>query len=122
MAPRDEDMKPSCELSGEQIASRLVGLMRGGSSGPNPFIERYADFLEKAAELDDLSFVRMGREAEAFEEGFRHFVAEFPGTPAVTVPEGDLFDMGVFLARIDPELRRSMLKRWAEIIRAKAYQ
>lgn len=121
MAPRDEDMKPSCELSGEQIASRLVGLMRG-SSGPNPFMERYADCLEKAAELDDLSFVRIGREAEAFEEGFRCFVAEFPGAPAVTVPEGELFDMGVFLARVDTELRRSLLKRWAEIIRAKADQ
>jgi hypothetical protein len=55
-----------------------------GSNDPNPFMERYADCLEKASELDDLSFVRMGREAEAFEEGFRHFVAEFPGAPAVT--------------------------------------
>lgn len=114
-------MKPSCELSGEQIASRLVGLMRN-SNGPDPFMERYADCLVKAAELDDLSFVRMGREAEAFEEGFRHFVAEFPGAPAVTVPEGELFDMGVFLARVETDLRRSLLKRWAEIIRAKARQ
>jgi len=30
--------------------------------------------------------------------------------------------MGVFLARDDPELRRSLLKRWAEIIRTKARQ
>ena len=114
-------MKPSCELSGEQIASRLVGLMRN-SNGPDPFMERYADCLEKAAELDDLSFVRMGREAEAFEEGFKHFVAEFPGAPAVTIPKGELFDMGVYLARVDTELRRSLLKRWAEVIRAKAHQ
>ena len=85
-------------------------------------MERYADCLEKAADLDDLSFVRMGREAEAFEEGFRHFVTEFPGAPAVTVPEGEHFDMGVFLARVDTELRRSLLKRWAEIIRGKARQ
>lgn len=114
-------MKPSCELSGEQIASRLVGLMRG-SNAPNPIMERYADCIEHAADLDDLSFVRVGKEAEAFEETFQHFVAEFPGAPAVTVPEGEFFDMGVYLARVDSELRRSLLKRWAEIIRAKAQQ
>lgn len=114
-------MKPSCELSGEQIASRLVGLMRG-SSAPNPFMERYADCIEHAADFDDLSFVRVGKEAGAFEEAFQHFVAEFPGAPAVTVPEGEFFDMGVYLARVDSELRRSLLKRWAEIIRAKAQQ
>jgi hypothetical protein len=85
-------------------------------------MDHYADCLEKAAELDDLSFVRMGREAEAFEEGFRYFVAEFPGAPAVTVPEGQLVDLGVYLARLEPELRRSILNRWAEIIRAKARQ
>lgn len=111
-------MRPSCELSGQQIASRLVGLMRGNSN-PNPFIERYADCLEKAADLDDLSFVRMGHKAEAFEAAFRHFVAGFPGTPAVTVPEGELFDMGVFLARVDTELRRSLLRAWADAIRSK---
>jgi len=112
-------MKPSCELSGAQIASRLVGLMRG-SNCANPFMERYADCLEKAAEFDDLSFVRMGREAEAFEEGFRHFVAEFPGAPAVTLPEGEFLDMGVYLARVEPVLRREILKRWTGIIRSKA--
>lgn len=113
-------MKPSCELSGEQIASRLVGLMHG-DSGPAPFMEQYVDCLEKAAELDDLSFVRLGREAEAFEAAFRHCVAEFPGAPAVTIPEGELFDMGVYLARVGNELRRSLLRRWAEVIRAKAH-
>jgi hypothetical protein len=50
----------------------------------------------------------MGREAEAFEEGFRHFVAKFPGAPAVTVQEGEIFDMSVFLARVDTELRWSL--------------
>ncbi|KXS54116.1 hypothetical protein [Marinobacter sp. P4B1] len=112
-------MKPSCELSGEQIASRLVGLMRG-SNCPNPFMERYADCIEQAADLDDLSFVRVGKETEAFEEAFRHFVAEFPGAPAVTVPEGEFLDMGVYLARVEPVLRRDILKRWAGIIRSKA--
>lgn len=114
-------MKPSCELSVKQISSRLIGLMHGGS-GPAPLLERYAECLETAAELDDLSFVRMGRDAEAFEVAFRHFVAEFPGAPAVTIPEGELFDMGVYLARVDTELRQSLLKRWAEVIRAKAHQ
>jgi len=114
-------MKPANQLSGEAIASRLVGLMHG-DNGPALFMEQYADCVEKAAELDDLSFVRMGREAEAFEEGFRHFVAEFPGAPAVTIPEGELFDIGVYLARVDTELRRSLLKRWAGIIRTKACQ
>lgn len=114
-------MRPTSELTSEEITARLAGLMRG-DSGPTPFMDHYADCLEKAAELDDLSFVRMGREAEAFEEGFRYFVAEFPGAPAVTVPEGQLVDLGVYLARLEPELRRSILNRWAEIIRAKARQ
>lgn len=118
---KHKTMRLSCELSGEQIASRLVGLMRG-SSAPNPFMERYADCIERAADFDDLSFVRVGKEAGAFEEAFQHFVAEFPGAPAVTVPEGEFFDMGAYLARVDSELRRSLLKRWAEIIRAKAQQ
>lgn len=78
--------------------------------------------MAKAADFDDLSFVRMGRDAEAFEAAFQHFVAEFSGAPAVMFPEGQSFEQGVYLARIDPELRRSILKRWAEIIRAKAHQ
>jgi hypothetical protein len=70
----------------------------------------------------NLSFVRAGRKAEAFKVAFRHFVADFPGAPAVTVPEGELQDIGIYLAKIEPELRRNILKRWAEIIRSKAQQ
>lgn len=109
------------EMTSAELASRIVELMPS-SNVPNPFMERYAEYLEKAAELDDLSFVRMGREAEVFETGFRQFVSEFPGAPAVTLPEGEFEEMAIYLARINRELRRALLKGWSEVIRAKALQ
>jgi len=114
-------MTDQSKLSSAEIASRIVGQMPS-DDGSNPFMERYADCLDKAADLDDLSFVRMGREAEEFEAGFRQFVSEFPGAPAVTVPEGELVDLGVYLARVDRDLRKMLLKGWADIVRAKAHQ
>jgi hypothetical protein len=114
-------MSDQNELNSADTAARIVALMPS-SDGVNPFIERYADLIEKAAELDDLSFVRLGREAEQFEIGFRRFVAEFPGAPAVTIPEGEFVDLGVYFARIDRELRAELLKGWAAAVRAKAHQ
>jgi len=112
------NMMPACELSNADIASRIVDLMRGNAT-PDPFLQHYADCIEKAASLDDLSLVRRGKKAEALEEGFRYFAAGFPGAPAVTVPEGELFRMGTYLARVDPKLRRTLLIGWCEIIRSK---
>jgi len=114
-------MSNHSELTSTELASRIADLMPSDSRA-NPFLERYADCLEKAADLDDLSFVRMGREAEAFEEGFRQFVSEFPGAPAVTVPEGEFVDVGIYLARVDQGLRKAFLTGWAAAIRAKAHQ
>jgi hypothetical protein len=92
------------------------------SDAVNQLIERYADFIEKAAGIDDLSFVRLEREAESFKVGFHRYVAELPGAPAVTFPECEFVDLGAYLARVDRELRAELLNGWAAAIRAKAHQ
>ncbi|WP_138438044.1 hypothetical protein [Marinobacter shengliensis] len=109
----------SCELSNEQIASRIADLM-GEDSTENSILLQYAEGLEKAAEMDDLSLVRTGREAERFESEFRKFVSEFPGVEAVTLKDGEAADTGIALARMEPALRRNILTNWASIIREKA--
>jgi hypothetical protein len=117
--PEEASLRPSMELSGEDLAARLVGLMRGGSDA-QPFLMQYAEGLEKAAELDDLSCVRVGKQAEAFEEAFRYFAAGFPGAPAVTAQKGELFDFGLYLSRLDRDLRKKLLLGWAGVIRSRA--
>lgn len=109
-------MRPSIELSDEELGFRIASLMPE-SPEVNLFANCCAQFLDYASFLDDLSFVRMGRKAEVFEAEFRDFLAEFPGNPASPVPEGDLNKLGLFLGRMDRHLRRGFLQRLADAVR-----
>lgn len=109
-------MYPRIELSDEELGFRIASLMPE-SPEVNLFADACAQFLDRAAFLDDLSFVRMGRKAEVFEAKFRDFLAEFPGNPATPVPSGELNKLGLFLGRMGPQLRRGFLQGLADAVR-----
>ena len=89
-------------------------------SGQNPFVERYAQCLEYAGDLDDLAWVRDGRLVERVEAEFRGFASVFSQDATVVFADDACAEVLLGFARFDKRLRKAVLTEWADRIRARA--
>lgn len=98
------------------IVSRLVGLIPP-SDDTEMWREHWAELLVGAAEADDLSLLRAGKFADAFETDFQAFAGGFPGVELTKAPEGGFYGVTVALAKLDREARCAFLLAYADRLR-----
>jgi hypothetical protein len=105
---------PFTGLTAQEMARSIAACMPAGE--PN-WRRRLAESLEEAAETDDLSLLRAGKQMDEGEAGFQAFLAVFPDAePGRPMPTAH-YDAAVALARIDRDLRRKVLLAYAAELR-----
>jgi len=103
----------------EKLVDRIAGLMPGCADN-ECFVDRFADLIEQAGEMDDLELLRNARASEEIEKDFKQFVESgFPHANAMTIVEGDIYKSFLGLAKLDREVRKAALRAIAGSLRTR---
>ena len=99
-----------------EIVKRIAGLIPAGDDR-QMWRDHFALLMDTAADSDDLSLLRCGKQADGLEAGFLAFAAGFPGVGLVEPPGSGFYGVTLALAKLDRDARQVLLRAYAAELR-----